>query len=125
VKPKAKHKKPTQQRLSVVGMNYRVTPSVRRFMVSHLPIRVSIEREPDNPEDSNAIAVTVFDKEIPYNKLKIGYLRRQVAAVWAPAIDEGTLKIHKTYLIEIDVEDGTGELLMNVSATPAVLKVGS
>jgi hypothetical protein len=112
-KKKAKDKV-KEIRVSVVGVQYRMVPAVRESLVDYLPFRVDIRREEKNYEDPNAIAVWIHDKTIPYNNSKLGYLRRQVAAVWAEEIDTGRLEIEKGYLIELYPEDGVGELLLTV-----------
>lgn len=112
-----------QVKLSVVGMQYRTTPSVRKYLTEHLPFRVRIEREPKNHQDPYAIAVYVDDKGVPYNEMKLGYLRRQVAAVWAKDMDGGKLKIHQAYLHSIDTESGIGELLIQATINTKSLEI--
>jgi HIRAN domain len=110
--------------LSVVGLQYRTTPSVRKYMVEHLPFRVKLVREPNNLQDPNAIAVVIRDKEVPYDGMKLGYLRRQVANVWAEEIDEGRLQIHKVYLTDLDPQESVGEVLIEATAIAKVLEIG-
>ena len=124
-KAKAKTKHELKEiKLSVVGMQYRVTPSTRKFLKDHVPFRVRLNREEDNHQDPNAISVLVADKAVPYNGMKIGYLRRQVAAVWAPELDSGRLEIGKVYVIEIDPAEGVGELLIEARGNAKTLNVG-
>lgn len=111
-------------KLSLVGMQYRLTISARRNLVQHLPFRVGAVREPGNIQDPNAIAIFVDDKGVPYNGMKLGYLRRQVAEVWAKEIDEGSLSIGKSYLLEVDVDEGLGELLLEVRGNTKSLEIG-
>jgi len=117
-------KKPKKIKLSAVGLQYRTTPSVRKYLVQHLPFRVKFVREPENTQDPNAIAIVVNDKGVPYDGMKLGYLRRQVANVWAPEIDAGRLKIHKAYMAELDPHEAIGELLIELTAIPKALQVG-
>jgi HIRAN domain len=116
--------KPNKIRLAVVGIQYRTTPSVRKYMVNHLPFRVTFVREPSNIQDPNAIAVVIHDKEVPYDGMKLGYLRRQVANVWADEIDSGRLQIHKGYLVELDPQEAVGEVLIWLTANKKSLEVG-
>jgi hypothetical protein len=111
-------------KLSCVGMQYRVTPSVRKFLMGHVPFRVRLEREEDNHQDPNAISVWVNDKGVPYDGMKVGYLRRQVAAVWAPELDAKRLEIRKAYMAEVDPQEGVGELLLTVAGNAKHFKVG-
>jgi len=110
--------------LTLVGMQYRVTPSGRKFMGEHLPFRIKAVREPENFQDENAIAIFVNDEGVPYQGMKLGYLRRQVAAVWGPEMDKGRLVIEKGYLTEVDALEGVGELLLHVRGNAKALEVG-
>jgi hypothetical protein len=92
---------------TVVGMDYRVTTPSKRMLREHLPFRVWVTREPTNDHDKNAVAVQIGDHEIPMYPMKIGFLRRQVAKVIAPGLDDGTVEVGKAKLIEIR-DDGTG-----------------
>lgn len=122
---KAKGKQGKQEKkFSLVGVKYRTSASVRKYLVQHLPIRIRLEHERDNIQDANAIAAYVDDREVPYHGMKLGYLRRQVAAVWAPALDSGTLTIHKAYLYELDPDEGIGELLITLSGNGKSLVIG-
>ena len=123
-KQPAKKRVEKEIRLSLVGVSYRVPPATRKFLLEHLPCRVSLKREKDNIQDLNAISVTIEDKGVPYNGMKLGYLRRQVAAVWANEIDAGRLSVSKAYLIELDAVEGVGELLITVKAFSKALEVG-
>lgn len=120
----AKKRVEKEIRLSLVGVSYRVPPATRKFLLGHLPCRVVLAREKDNLQDENAISVAIEDKGVPYNGMKLGYLRRQVAAVWANEIDAGRLTISKAYLIELDAVEGVGELLITVKAFSKALEIG-
>lgn len=109
-------------RFSLVGIQYRVIPSVREALVPLLPIRVKLEREPNNEADPNAILVSINDK-ISHNGMKLGYLRRQVAETWASGMDEGRLVIVKAYLIELDPQSASGELLISFRADKKSLEI--
>jgi HIRAN domain len=120
---KAKAKYSKQVKLSLVGIQYRVTPAARKMMRAHLPIRVRFEREPTNPNDPNAIKVVISDPAIPYHEFHIGYLKRQVAQAWAPQIDLGSLTLGKSYLIELDHVESTGQLLIEVEGKRKSLEI--
>jgi hypothetical protein len=76
--------------------------SSRRVLLDYLPIPLEFKREPKNQHDPNAISVWLAGK--PYRGMQIGYLRRTVAEVWAPAIDSGKLKILSGKLTAVDPE---------------------
>lgn len=120
-----KGKKVTKEiKLSLVGLQYRVPASTRKFLVNHVPFRIKAVREPDNHQDPNAISIVVDDKGVPYNGMKLGYLRRQVAAVWASEIDASRLEVVKGYVAEIDAGEGIGEMLLTVKGAPGKMNVG-
>jgi hypothetical protein len=88
--------------ISVVGMQYRVTPSTLKYIGSLLeggPVECRIEREPDNVHDENAIKVIL--NESPYKGLHIGFFPRGVAALYAPLIDQGRLTLKTAKLTEL------------------------
>jgi HIRAN domain len=95
---------------TLVGMSYRVTTPMRRELVEHLPFDVAVEREPLNTHDGNAIQISIGDKKVPLFPMRIGYLRRQVAEVLAPALDLDEITIGKAKLVAIDVGQGTGQV---------------
>lgn len=109
-------------RTQCVGMQHRLTMSGRNMMKSHIeregPIDLVLIREHDNAHDHNAIMVKV--RTGPYKGMHIGYLPRTVASVYAPAIDEMHVRIHKTTMVDISPEDGTAEL--RVKVIPKVFK---
>jgi hypothetical protein len=100
----------TKRTFTVVGIDYRVTAPMRRELEKRLPFTVLISREPENTHDENAIDVKIGDADVPMFPMRIGYLRRQVAEVLAPAFDNGAVSVGKAKLIAIDVEEGTGEV---------------
>jgi len=48
---------------------------------------VQFVREPNNPEDENAIGVVFENEDGP--KGRVGYLPRELSAILAPSVDEG------------------------------------
>lgn len=118
-------KKATKKvRLSVVGMQHRVTMSTRRMMAAHIkengPLTCVLKRERHNSHDENAIMVLVA--EGPYERMQIGYLRRGVAAVYAKLMDREEIVIDDANLVEVWPQDGEGELLVYVKANAKVLE---
>ncbi len=97
------------QIFTVVGLNYRVTKPVIRELQEAVPFRIVVYREPENTHDENAIAVAVDDRRVAHNKMKIGYLTRQVASVLAPALDDGSRAVHDAVIVSLDPEHGTAE----------------
>jgi len=88
---------------SVVGLGYRVTMPYRRRLAKLTPFPVRLVREPENTHDENAIAVTIAAGTF-IDGMKIGYLRREVAAVLAPALDEGIVAETKAEVTAVDPE---------------------
>lgn len=88
--------------LTVVGIHYRLTAPTVRKLIADLPIKVELRREPENMHDENAIAVWAMEK--PYRNTQIGYLKREVAADLAGAMDEGDFNPREAWLTKIDDE---------------------
>jgi HIRAN domain len=106
-----KKKVPRKLRVTVVGMQYRVTASTRQMISAHLekgPLLCKLVREPSNPKDPNAIRVLISDK--PYTGMFIGYLTRQVAEIIAPALDQGKVIVGPCVLLDLRVRDGEGDI---------------
>lgn len=99
-----------------VGMQHRLTPSTRRMMKSRIekdgPIEVLLIREPDNQHDENAVKVQV--RKGAYKGLHIAYLMRNVASVYAPALDNLQVHIVSSYLTDVNPDDGTGTVEIKV-----------
>ena len=106
--------KSKEQLFTVVGLHYRTTkPQIEKW-VEQLPIGVRFEREPENIEDRNAIAVWIDDKSVREREMKIGYLPRQVAQVFAMGMDSGYVKLPPGKLHELDPDTGTGTVTVKV-----------
>jgi hypothetical protein len=99
--------------ITVKGMKFRVTPKMVIAMAKDLPIAVVIEREPENPYDENAIRVVAV--EPPWVKahgpMQIGYIAKEVAAVYAPLMDFEEFPFHLAgEIILIDEAEGEATL---------------
>ena len=95
--------------VEVAGISYRLTADGMREMQEKLPLICRLEREPHNINDENAIKVIVTEGD----KFHIGYITRQTASVFAPAMDKGSFPFAPdTWLTEIDETTGRGTLLM-------------
>lgn len=109
-------KKPTEIHFTVVGLDYYLTPGRLDEITELLPLSVELDREPQNLEDKNAVAVKVIEK--PYNGYKIGYLPRAVAEAISPKLKKGKMRVAEAWLTEIDVADSgrghQGKLLVKV-----------
>lgn len=95
----------------VVGLNYRVTASTRRLLaqkVTEGPISVTVQREPKNKHDENAIKVVISEGK--FTGLHIGYIPRSTAAVMAPALDKREIDDVTGYLT--DVADSEATMLL-------------
>lgn len=95
-------------RVSVVGMNYRMTPSSQDMLSEHVPQQVTITREPENKHDGNAIAVNLTTWR---KGMHIGYLPKDVAEKLAPLLDFGEVAISTVWLTDVD-SSGSGSLLI-------------
>lgn len=62
---------------------------------------VLLKREPGNPHDSNAIAVTNRERKV------LGYLKREVSEWFAPILDKG-----RRYRCEVKVRTATGGIVI-------------
>jgi hypothetical protein len=112
-----KKHKPSKLNVSVVGLEYRVTTTTLREMEEALPLKCYLTREPMNRYDPNAIKVVVHpDNEYRADNFHIGYLRRTVAELFAPLMDEGTLDVLECRLVELDAHLNEGELTLLVSS---------
>lgn len=125
-KKRAMKKKKGGRTFDVVGLQYRVTKPVRRMLVEHLPFTVELKREPENTHDHNAIAVLIADESVPFDKMKLGYLRKEVAAVLASPWDDGDIWAVEARMIDIDPEDGIGQakIWLNENEKSAFDKLG-
>jgi hypothetical protein len=98
----------------VVGMGYRVTTSTLRAISTDAPLKIKLEREPDNEHDENAIKVLIVEK--PYARhdegFHIGYIPHAVALVLAPIMDTTGLPWDEAWITSADPETGMGELLL-------------
>jgi hypothetical protein len=99
--------------VTVVGLGHRVTKPTLRKLAMETPFRIELEREPQNLHDENAIAVSVGERTVEFQG-QVGYLRRQVAAEYAPAMDEGLLEIVDGWIMDIDPEAGTADAKITV-----------
>jgi hypothetical protein len=99
---------------SVVGLSYRcTTPQIEEWKLE-LPLKVKLEREPNNREDPNAISVSLDDNKVTAKGMKIGYLPRQVAEVFADSMDRGYVELAGAKLVGLDADAGKGELSVKV-----------
>lgn len=101
--------------LMLVGARHRITPATIREISAACPLKVSIEREPDNAHDENALAVICLEK--PWKKMQFGYVSRQTAAEFSPRIDKQELEIYAAWLTELE-DSGTGEMLVKARKLP-------
>lgn len=108
------NKKPklTQLDVELKGFNHRAIAEERREIAAAVPLAVALEREPHNVHDAQAVAVHLMEK--PWKKLHIGYIPKGVAAVFAPKLDGGTISVEEAWLMEVDPEEGSGQLLLKV-----------
>lgn len=103
--------------IEVIGLRFRWKRDARRAFAGMVEQRgqitgVRIVREPENQHDENAIAV-FLPQRIAGGK-QLGYLHRETAAILAPKMDEGLLKVVKAELLSLNQRDdyNTGDLLV-------------
>lgn len=96
--------------LTCVGLRHRVTPSTLREMASLCPLKIQLQREPENIHDKNAIAVICNEK--PWKGMQVGYVPKQTAAELATRIDRGKITLTGGYLNGIDDVSGIGEMVV-------------
>lgn len=99
---------------AVVGMQHRISQSARRMMAAKLdeygPFAVKLIREPENPHDYWALKVVIRQEDNPYDRIHIGYIAREAAAVYSPKLDLGEISVNRAYLMWIDPEEAEAEI---------------
>jgi hypothetical protein len=66
--------------------------------------------------DHNAIKVIVTEE--PFQGFHIGYIRRQIAEIYAPLLDDGRLTVDEAWLIDVNPDRGEAEISVGFSASP-------
>lgn len=121
--PKPKKKKPksveveidsTMQHYTIVGIQYRLTQEARALLARHVPFTVAFMRDKKNEYDENAIAVFIAQDQTMAGQ-HIGFLRKEVAAVIAPAWDRGDAFPVYGIVDSLNVKEGTAEMKMALS----------
>jgi hypothetical protein len=108
--------------LSVVGLNFRWKRDVIAMMPGWVPFPVTLEREPDNRFDSDAIKVVIAGT-MKLTKLRgahFGYISNRLdeeegqrvglASLLAPKLDSGAIEPVKLWVTDIDVDSGAATL---------------
>jgi HIRAN domain len=99
-------------RMAMVGLVYRATVTTREELAELAPVKVRLQREPDNHHDPNAIAVLVTEQK--RRDWQIGYVPRLEASRLAPMMDKGTVKIEDAWLTEVEPDTGDSEMLVRL-----------
>lgn len=101
--------------VDVIGLRFRWTRTARRALADMIELRGSItglriEREPDNPADTNALKVSLPARVLEGRQL--GYIRATSAELLAPRIDDGILVVSSAKLVSLYAEDdwNSGEM---------------
>lgn len=81
------------------------------------PFPLQVFREDTNPEDENALKVTIDERGNPYDGFHIGYVAREAAAVYSPKLDKGEMRIAEAWLHGFDVEAGTGVIRLKLKVS--------
>lgn len=116
---------PHKLEMLVVGLQHRTLPDTRRDFEARVKkgvIEIKIKREPDNTFDDNAIKVIISEGE--YKGMHIGYIPRNVAAIMAPAIDQGDIDISTARgdITEVDAQNGTATMLLEFKGSVKMKK---
>lgn len=103
--------------LTVVGLNFRWKAATRQMMPGWCPFPVTLEREPDNRFDADAIKVVIAGtkKLTKLNGSHLGYLSNRqeggervgIASMLAPKLDAGQVELVKAWVTEVDPDAGT------------------
>lgn len=101
-----------KKEFDVVGIGYRVTPATQEEMQKLEPLTAEIVRDEDNEQDENALKVVITEK--PWEGFHIGFLRRQVAAEFAPLIDAGKLTLTHVLVSDFDLKAGKATAFLKV-----------
>ena len=101
--PTKSRKKSWVINLSVVGLQYRWKAEGRQALYNLVQkgaiTGLTLQREPDNRFDSNAIKVNCPPRLFAGRQL--GYLTREAAEQLAPKLDSGSLVVKSVELVEI------------------------
>jgi hypothetical protein len=90
------------------GVHYRSSVKELERYARHLPVRVELEREPDNEADENAIMVVVTDSD--FRRAHIGYVPREIAADLAPRLDKEKITVAYARMIDVQPKEGAVEI---------------
>jgi len=103
--------------ISLAGLSYRATSTTIEELAKETPYKVTLEREPGNHNDPNAIAVKLVEQ--PRRGWQIGYVPRQIAALLAPRLDSGQDWVENAWLTEVDPETTDANLLIHLRSKPS------
>lgn len=100
--------------LSVVGIQYRITPEGRDLIEDIIDqegkLTCSLELEPENEVDPDAIKVVGLDsKKKRFTGTHLGYIRRPVNRYLAELLEKGA-RVESAILNFIEPESGEGEI---------------
>lgn len=90
-----------EHELDMVGLKFRMKKDLRldfQRRVAKKPVTVTVEREPDNEYDPNAVAVLL-------DGYRIGYFRRDSAELLAPRLDAGEITVTSAKVMQVDKAD--------------------
>jgi hypothetical protein len=102
-------REPEKMTIPLRGLVYRITVTTREQLAEMAPVRLRFEREPNNSHDPNAIAVFAMEPPKKSN-WHIGYVPKEIAALLAPKLDNGTVHIESVWLTEVEPESGEAEM---------------
>jgi hypothetical protein len=94
---------PWVHQIDVIGLKFRWKRDARRALAASITSRgiggIQLVREHDNKYDGNAIMVSLPDRL--HGGKQLGYIRRESAAMIAPKLDIGELRIVSAKLVEL------------------------
>jgi HIRAN domain len=126
--PESKTAKPSrawrkwEHQVDVIGLKFRWKRDARQALATAIGVRgiggIQLVREPDNKYDENAIMVLLPDR-LQGGK-QLGYIRRESAAMLAPKLDSGELRIVGAKLMELLESDdwNSGPMIVTFQSKP-------
>lgn len=122
--------------LTVVGLSFRWKRETIAMMPGWCPFPVTLEREPDNQFDKDAIKVVIAG-DFKLTKLRgvhFGYISNRfdpeegervgLATLLAPKLDSGSVEPVKLWITDIDVENGGATLSARFRDRPPAKRKG-
>src|SRR5262245_4976271 len=96
-----------EHEVDVIGLKFRWKRDARQALGATIGARgiggIRLVREPDNKYDDNAIMVCLPERL--HGGKQLGYIRRESAALLAPKLDSGELRVVSAKLLDLYADD--------------------